>query len=332
MTERKVLNKYYPPDFDPSKLPRLRLQKNRQFNVRIMAPCNMKCNTCGEYIYKGKKFNSRQETVDGESYLGLRIYRFYIKCPRCMSEITFKTNLEEMDYELEHGATRNFQAVRLAEQQAEKVEEARIEEEKSNPMVALERRTQDSRFEMDRLEALEELKDLNTRQANINYDEVIKMTVEKEMQELKRQEDEDEAFIKSIFSNNNDSNTIKRLHDSDSSDEEEYDLKKMPVLPSSNVDPLTSDSSIAKKPKTDKDLPSWEKSVGSLRMGKGFAGIVIKPKQPTETGNPPTASPSQLTRVTATSAAVASSSSGKPQSAKASLCVLAQYGSSSEEE
>jgi hypothetical protein len=44
-----------------------------------MAPCNMRCNTCGEYIYKGKKFNARKEDVENEDYLGIRIYRFYIK-------------------------------------------------------------------------------------------------------------------------------------------------------------------------------------------------------------------------------------------------------------
>lgn len=115
---------------------------------------------------------------------------------RSLGVSLLQTNLEEMDYELEHGATRNFQAVRLAEQQAEKQEEARVEEEKSNPMIALERRTQDSRHEMDRLEALEELKDLNTRQANVNYDDVIRMTVEKEMQALREQEEADEAFVR----------------------------------------------------------------------------------------------------------------------------------------
>lgn len=52
MSERKVLNKYFPPDFDPSKIPRLKLAKDRQYVVRLMAPCNMKCTTCSEYIYK----------------------------------------------------------------------------------------------------------------------------------------------------------------------------------------------------------------------------------------------------------------------------------------
>lgn len=139
MSERKVLNvslinqrchmqdailiviylqKYYPPDFDPSKIPRMKLAKNRQYTVRLMAPFNMRCKTCGEYIYKGKKFNARKEDVENETYLGIRIYRFYIKCTRCLQEISFKTDPKNTDYEIEAGATRNFMALKLAEEQA----------------------------------------------------------------------------------------------------------------------------------------------------------------------------------------------------------------------
>jgi len=35
-----------------------------------------RCNTCGEYIYKGKKFNARKETVEGEDYYGIKIFRY----------------------------------------------------------------------------------------------------------------------------------------------------------------------------------------------------------------------------------------------------------------
>lgn len=51
-----------------------------------------RCKTCGEYIYKGKKFNARKETVQNELYMGLPIFRFYIKCTRCLAEITFKVS------------------------------------------------------------------------------------------------------------------------------------------------------------------------------------------------------------------------------------------------
>ena len=42
MGERKVLNKYYPPDFDPAKVPRRKMAKDRQYKVRLMAPFNMR--------------------------------------------------------------------------------------------------------------------------------------------------------------------------------------------------------------------------------------------------------------------------------------------------
>ena len=69
MADRKALNHYYPPDFDPSKIPRRKAPKDAQQTVRLMAPFSMRCNTCGEYIYKGKKFNARKETVQGLSLI-----------------------------------------------------------------------------------------------------------------------------------------------------------------------------------------------------------------------------------------------------------------------
>lgn len=94
MSERKVLSKYYPPDFDPSKITRSRAPKQagpKVQTVRLMAPFPMKCTACGEYIYKGRKFNARKETTE-EKYYSIPIYRFYIRCTRCSGEITFKTD------------------------------------------------------------------------------------------------------------------------------------------------------------------------------------------------------------------------------------------------
>jgi len=200
MSERKVLNKYYPPDFDPSKLPRVKRSKNRQFTIRLMAPCNMRCKTCGEYIYKGKKFNARKEDVIGDTYLGIQIYRFYIKCTKCLREITFKTDPANGDYELEHGAIRNFESVRLAEKQAKEDAAKKAEEEATNPMKLLENRTRDSRQEMAAIEALEDIKELNARHASINPDHMLSHQLEqtRQYQLFKKQleDEEDEAEIR----------------------------------------------------------------------------------------------------------------------------------------
>ena len=138
MSERKVLNKYYPPDFDPSKIPRSKEPRNKTFIIRLMAPCNMRCTTCGEYIYKGRKFNARKEDVDDMNHLGLRIYRFYIKCTACLSEISFRTDPANTDYVLEAGATRNFEALAKAEKLEEEKQRAYEEEIKNNQMKLLE--------------------------------------------------------------------------------------------------------------------------------------------------------------------------------------------------
>lgn len=195
------MNKYYPPDFDPSKIPRMKLARNRQYTVRLMAPFNMRCKTCGEYIYKGKKFNARKEDVEGDDYLGIRIYRFYIKCTRCLQEISFKTDPKNTDYEIEAGATRNFMALKLAEEQAQREEDEEKEEEATNPMKLLEKRTLQSKQELELLESLEELKDLNRRQQTIDYDQMLEQydTDAARQRTEKEQEELDEQVIKSIF-------------------------------------------------------------------------------------------------------------------------------------
>ncbi|KAG1749089.1 DUF572-domain-containing protein [Suillus paluster] len=206
MSERKVLNKYFPPDFDPSLIPRRRGPKNSQQVVRLMAPFSMRCNTCGEYIYKGKKFNARKETVDGEDYYGIKIFRFYIKCTLCSAEITFKTDPKNTDYSAEHGASRNFEPWREERVVEEEDRLARMEEEENNPMKALENRTVDAKREMDILDALQDIRARNARNERVGQavDLVARLTAEEEETEEDRErrlaEEEDERLVREVFS------------------------------------------------------------------------------------------------------------------------------------
>merc|ERR1711994_602868 len=152
-----------------------------------------RCTTCREYIYKGRKFNSRKEDVDDMNHLGLRIYRFYIKCTACLSEISFRTDPANTDYVLEAGATRNFEALSKAENQADLDQKAYQEEIKLNPMKLLEERTEASKNEMERMEALEELQELNKRKLkNELPDEMLsqfKKVKEPDVDEVEKQDE-----------------------------------------------------------------------------------------------------------------------------------------------
>ncbi|KAI3380774.1 hypothetical protein SNEBB_003270 [Seison nebaliae] len=174
MTERKVINKYYPPDYDPCQIPRKKKEQNLRFIIRIMAPFTMRCKRCGEFIYKGRKFNARKEDVLGEKYLGMQIYRFYIRCTKCLSEITVRTDPANSDYALEHGATRTFESYRLAVKQLEEENRLEKQEIEMNPMKLLEKRTRESQNEMAALELLEELKELNAKNRHCNLEDLIK--------------------------------------------------------------------------------------------------------------------------------------------------------------
>ncbi|XP_051625287.1 splicing factor YJU2 [Manacus candei] len=271
MSERKVLNKYYPPDFDPAKIPKLKLPKDRQYVVRLMAPFNMRCKTCGEYIYKGKKFNARKETVQNEVYLGLPIFRFYIKCTRCLAEITFKTDPENTDYTMEHGATRNFQAEKLLEEEEKRLQKEREEEELNNPMKVLENRTKDSKLEMEVLENLQELKELNQRQANVDFEAMLKQYKEYEEEQRRREQEEDEQEMKSMLEQ---AQNRRLLVDSDSDEEA---AKPRPKPAGTNpTDILQEDPQPqSKKLRTE----SWERSVGKLNSKAQLAGLVALRKQ-----------------------------------------------------
>ncbi|XP_069008725.1 splicing factor YJU2 [Embiotoca jacksoni] len=327
MSERKVLNKYYPPDFDPSKIPKLKLPKDRQYVVRLMAPFNMRCKTCGEYIYKGKKFNARKETVQNELYMGLPIFRFYIKCTRCLAEITFKTDPENTDYAMEHGATRNFQAEKLVEDEEKRIQQEREEEELNNPMKVLENRTKDSKLEMEVLENLQELKELNQRQAQVDFEGMIDRYRDIEKREKEREKEEDERETKEML----DRALVKRLRDSDSDSEKEEassSTQTKESSPDKPTDILTTDkppeaqgasAGGVKKAK----LPRWDRSVGTLGSGAALGSLVVR-KKPAVTVNKPgpvvaTAAPASQTDSKASTA----------DSIKASKPVTTQNGSSS---
>ncbi|NWT77230.1 YJU2 factor, partial [Mystacornis crossleyi] len=100
-----------------------------------------------------------------------------------------QTDPENTDYTMEHGATRNFQAEKLLEEEEKRMQKEREEEELNNPMKVLENRTKDSKLEMEVLENLQELKELNQRQANVDFEAMLKQY--KELEEEQRRKEQE---------------------------------------------------------------------------------------------------------------------------------------------
>ncbi|PLB52035.1 DUF572-domain-containing protein [Aspergillus steynii IBT 23096] len=241
MSERKVLSKYYPPDFDPSAITRtpkhLRSTGPKVITVRLMAPFSMKCTHCGEYIYRGRKFNARKETTE-EKYFSIPIYRFYIRCTRCSGEITFVTDPKNMDYRAEKGAKRNFEPWRDASAAAgtyneteqetldrlEKEEGEEQEQQERDKMAELEEKMHDSKREMAIADALDEIRTRNARIARTEGlgEDVALGQVRGEVDENReREEREDEEAARRAFTTET-GEKVKRLV------EEEEDAQEGP--------------------------------------------------------------------------------------------------------
>lgn len=201
MGERKVLNKYFPPDFDPSKLPRRKFDYDAPMGIRMMLPFSLSCLSCGHYMYQGKKFNSKKETAKGMDYLGIKRLRFVIKCEVCNNRISFLTDPKNQDYECESGATRNYSAWRESKQEEQQKSREQDAEMAANggtgdpkkgkdSMQILESRTLDSKREMDDLEALEQLKHLNRGRSRLDPAAMMKQQAEAEKERAQKEEDD----------------------------------------------------------------------------------------------------------------------------------------------
>ncbi|PKS05376.1 hypothetical protein jhhlp_008750 [Lomentospora prolificans] len=214
MSERKVLTKYYPADFDPSELTRKRKPKQsgpKIQPVRLMAPFSMRCTSCGEFIYRGRKFNAKKETPPDERYLGIQIVKLHIRCTRCSSEITFRTDPKNNDYAMVKGAVRNMEPWRdraaeeeTDEQRLDRLEREEAEaagEDEKDAMAELEAKNADAKRDMAAADALDAIRQRNARIQLAAKDGVdfADSVVRAEDEERVRQDREDEEAARRAF-------------------------------------------------------------------------------------------------------------------------------------
>ncbi|CAK0909354.1 unnamed protein product [Prorocentrum cordatum] len=190
---------YYPPDFDASKLAPIKTlrvkgqSKEQVMNIRMMFPFTMICDTCSEYNYTGTKFTARVETIKQESYLGIKVYRFYGRCRHCWAEFTFKTDPKNSDYTMESGGKRTYEAWKDADMMESMIKAEKEKEAELDQMKALEQKSIDVQSEMQRLEDLDAIRTMNKRLGarEKTIEEALAMLFERDQ---KRAETQDDMF------------------------------------------------------------------------------------------------------------------------------------------
>ncbi|XP_053158566.1 probable splicing factor YJU2B [Hemicordylus capensis] len=142
MGERKGVNKYYPPDFDPAKHVSLNKYRNshplreraRKLSqgiliIRFEMPYNIWCDGCKNHIGMGVRYNAEKKKVG--NYYTTPIYRFRMKCHLCPNHIEMQTDPASCDYVIVSGARRkeerwdveaNEQIVATAHEEKQKLE------------------------------------------------------------------------------------------------------------------------------------------------------------------------------------------------------------------
>ncbi|PIK45203.1 putative coiled-coil domain-containing protein [Apostichopus japonicus] len=126
MAERKQVNKYYPPDFDPRKHKNLdkyhnthalreRAKKIDQgiLVIRFEMPYDIWCEGCKIHIAMGVRYNAEKRKMG--YYYSTPIYRFRMKCHLCENYFEIETDPMNCNYKIMFGAQRKNEKWDMAE-------------------------------------------------------------------------------------------------------------------------------------------------------------------------------------------------------------------------
>lgn len=220
MSERKAINKYYPPDFDPSQV----VKKNKKVKtgnaamptIRLMTPFSMICLNCNEWISKSRKFNARKESTN-ETYLKMKIIKLHIRCPKCAQEIIFRTDPKSADFVMESGGKRAFDKenknkilkeetleetlARLEKEEKEAREKELAKDKKQTSLEELEKKLGDMKRQQDMNEEIDQLhkRTLRMLESVANQESLRLKSHLSQLEREKLQEEEDERLAEKAF-------------------------------------------------------------------------------------------------------------------------------------
>ncbi|UJR26563.1 hypothetical protein I4U23_007884 [Adineta vaga] len=198
MGERKGQNKYYPPDFDWRKHSSLNAyqgvhalrERARKLDrgiliIRFEMPYNIWCNTCGNHIGMGVRYNAEKTKIG--NYFTTPILQFRMKCHLCDGHFEIKTDPKARDYVIVSGARREEQRWDAAEN-GQIVMESKEEMKKlaTDAMFKLEYEGKDLSKKTSK--AAPDLNELEMHQSAWKDDYIINYVLRKDLRQAKREE------------------------------------------------------------------------------------------------------------------------------------------------
>ncbi|TBU08412.1 DUF572 domain-containing protein [Hamiltosporidium magnivora] len=156
--------------------------------IRFALPFTIGCITCKEYISKGYKFNAVKEKVVGETYLGVEIYRFHIKCTNCRCEMTLKTDPKNGEYIVEFGCIKVNEIFEKTKKNLEFEKNYKEKEEREDPTKILENQIKEAFQERSGIYQNDDITRAIKISQKTNIDELIEFSKNKEKEnELKKE-------------------------------------------------------------------------------------------------------------------------------------------------
>eukprot|EP00477_Mikrocytos_mackini_P000069 GAHX01000072.1.p1 GENE.GAHX01000072.1~~GAHX01000072.1.p1 ORF type:complete len:181 (-),score=47.35 GAHX01000072.1:267-809(-) len=169
MGERKNINQYYDPNFDPNNISDTIKKSNTQtpwIRTRTMLPLSVKCSKCLRFTKFGKKINAQKQTIRGKSYLGVPILRFAFNCYHCGNKMAYKTDPKNGDYEIDYGATKTGNLTKIKDTNYFETEIAKFERDINEQQT-------------DKVELIKKSKDAKNKEFK-EFKELIKISKETE--------------------------------------------------------------------------------------------------------------------------------------------------------
>ncbi|EJD06619.1 DUF572-domain-containing protein [Fomitiporia mediterranea MF3/22] len=164
-------NKYYPPDYDPSKHTSLNAYRGKHalgdrarkldkgiLITRFELPFNIWCNGCNNHIGMGVRYNAEKKKIG--NYYSTPIFSFRCKCHLCVNWFTIETDPKNTQYIVTSGARKKDEDWDPEENGGFKIHDP-DKEGPSDPLAALEKETQAQTLlntvQKPRIEALQEV-------------------------------------------------------------------------------------------------------------------------------------------------------------------------------